>query len=595
MMFRSGGDVSLILRSILFENKGLGYLCANENALPNNLWGKYQTLTRLDKIGIVLKGCLGNEIIFRKIGKWSFFRNLLGEPETVVSDTIFSFVQKICPQINRSPAQWRPMTLLNVLSEFSITEKQVNSETAVLLGELFNTEELHHGEFRLEKEQAYPSLYNLLFKAKDDSYQSANELLMIQKHKQANPDEEKRALFAPERFVLSDEYHESGIDFFLMCREKITTSEILAEWVIEAQSETKRTNALRYLLEGEHGDKVARIVREQGIQNTWLAELGPDSSCFSKWSSKDTLEVLFRKLPTTEQLGGKIDLGDGWPGLPPGVMNRYDSKTVLQRVHQWWTDQKEDYIIDYEKRTYPDDFLLNLEEDESGHIDRKSWMVLFALSHFHTMGRQRDIQHKGFIEKCINKGWWDVFSREKPEQRSDEWMQVLEEYINEQTDLSEYEIWMNRFPILYKFSRWLEDFKEAFCSINRMNDFSDISVVLKTRTNPQYQGGGISAPPIEKSLGIGACFTLRELKRKNIINGSFADPLCYVPVKRVRHFFENLGCMDISDNGGIENSKSIHQFLCQNIGEQNVTFSNCFDIPLQIILEKTDIFQTILD
>jgi hypothetical protein len=128
-----------------------------------------------------------------------------------------------------------------------------------------------------------------------------------------------------------------------------------------------------------------------------------------------------------------------------------------------------------------------------------------------------------------------------------------------------------------------------------MNDFSDISVVLKTRTNPQYQGGGISAPPIEKSLGIGACFTLRELKRKNIINGSFADPLCYVPVKRVRHFFENLGCMDISDNGGIENSKSIHQFLCQNIGEQNVTFSNCFDIPLQIILEKTDIFQTILD
>ena len=370
----------------------------------------------------------------------------------------------------------------------------------------------------------------------------------------------------------------------------------MAEWVIEAQTEIKRENALRYLLDGEHGDKVAKNIREKGIRDTWLSTLQPESSYFRDWSNKDIIEVLFRKLPTTEELHDRYAVSeDDWPGLQLGDTECQDPKTILQRIHQWWTDERQDLLVEYEKRIYPEDFNLNLKEDDLGRIDRKSWMVLFTLSHFHTMGRQRDIQHKGFIEKCIKKGWWDTFSKEKPEERSDEWMQVLEEYINEQVELSEYEIWMNRFPILYKFSRWLEDFKEAFCSINRMTDFSDISGVLKPRTNPQYQGGGISAPPIEKSLGLGACFTLRELKRNNVINGSLVDPFCYVPVKRVRQFFENLGCIDIEDNGDIENSKCIHNFLCQNLGEDNVTFSNCFDIPLQILTEKEDILGMILE
>ena len=63
----------------------------------------------------------------------------------------------------------------------------------------------------------------------------------------------------------------------------------------------------------------------------------------------------------------------------------------------------------------------------------------------------------------------------------------------------------------------------------------------------------------------------------------------------VQRTIEEFGCIDILDNGDIENSKSIHKFLCQNLGEDNVTFSNCFDIPLQIITEKEDILGMILD
>lgn len=597
MIFRTGDEVSITLKSILCKDRGLGYLCADQKALPNNLWGDYQALTRLDKIKIVLKGCLGNETIFRYIEKWEFFRNLLGEPDSVVLRSIFSLVKKFCPQINAATDQWKSIGLIDVLYEFSRNNRQVDEKTAALLGRLFTAEEFRQGEYQLEKEQAYPLLYKLLFKAKDGSSQIANTLLMTQKHKLENPDEEKRALFAPDQFVLSDDYQEYGIDCFLTCREKIALPlEKLAEWIIEAQSEIKRINALKYLLNGEHGDKVARIVREQGIENTWLAELHPDSSYFKGWPNDDIDEVRLRKLKSTEELRDRFTFfEDDFDDMFWGNVERHDPKTVLQRIHQWWGDEKDEYITDYEKHIYPEDFIIDLNEDEAGRIDRKSWMVLFTLSHFHTMGRQRDVQHRGFIQKCIKKGWWDIFSKEKPEERSDEWMRVLEEDIIEQIESSEYEVWMNHFPILYKFSRWLDDFKEAFCSINRMEELPDLSGILKTRTNPQFQGGGISAPPIEKSLGLGACFALRELKRNKIINRTIANPFCYVPVRRVRHFFENLGCTDILDNGDIENSRIIHNYLCQNLGEDNVTFSNCFDIPLQIITEDEELLGMILE
>ncbi len=342
--------------------------------------------------------------------------------------------------------------------------------------------------------------------------------------------------------------------------------------------------------------KIAKILRTKGLRGTWLVELRPESICFQGWEEQDVLEILFRKLPSiydlhrlhTETVETPYDFFEE-------ELKRRDSKKILQKIHSWWINTKETHLADYESRTYPEGVPLNLAEDGLGNIDRKSWLILFSLAHFHTIGRQQSIQHKGFIEKCLQKGWWDIFSRENPEGRSDEWMGVLEEYIDEQVDLSEYEIWMNRFPAIYKFSRWLEDYKDAFLSIERVQSLSSISGVLKTRVNANFQGGGVSAPPIEKSLGIGACFTLRELKRKQIINGSQAVPFCYVPAKRTREFCEKIGCQGISENGGIENSKAIHRFLCSNLGEAHAEFSNCYDIPLQVAAENEQVLWMILN
>lgn len=594
---RGSEEVRTLVSQLFCGDSGLGYLTSYEDAMPNGLWGNYQVLTRPEKIRVVLKGVLGSELIFRELAKWEYFRNFLGTPEGVTTDAVYTIARRVSPTIGQVMNQWRSVWFADILFNLAETEKKILPNTAGILGRLLNYNALKHEDYEKERELLEKALHSFSFKTQNGSFHSPDEILVPHKHSQANPDEERRAAFAPQEYILSNEYQGIGLDFFFACREKIVIPlEKMAQWLLDSKTDQHKEHGLRYLIEGEHGEKIAKILRTKGLRGTWLVELRPESICFQGWEEQDVLEILFRKLPSIDDLHR---LHTETVEIPYDFfeeeLKRHDPKKILQKIHSWWMNTKETHLANYESRTYPEGVPLNLAEDGLGNIDRKSWLILFSLAHFHTIGRQQSIQHKGFIEKCLQKGWWDIFSRENPEGRSDEWMGVLEEYIDEQVDLSEYEIWMNRFPAIYKFSRWLEDYKDAFLSIERVQSLSSISGVLKTRVNANLQGGGVSAPPIEKSLGIGACFTLRELKRKQIINGSQAVPFCYVPAKRTREFCEKIGCQGISENGGIGNSKAIHQFLCSNLGEAHAEFSNCYDIPLQVVAENEHVLWMILN
>ncbi|WP_419655991.1 hypothetical protein Dvar_51010 [Desulfosarcina variabilis str. Montpellier] len=594
---RKSSEVSSIFSELICGGGGIGYLVAHEDAMPNGLWGSYQSLTRPEKIRFVLKGCLSDEAIFRELAEWDYFRDFLGDPEETVSEAVYSFAHKVSPAIGQSKDQWRSLRLADVLRQHSDDVRKITPETAAALGKIINRSALNVAEFAKEKELIEKALHSFWFKTRDETFRAADEIIVASKHANANPDEAKRASFAQNKNILSKDYLGSGLDFFFSCREKISIPvEKMVQWLLDASTDEQRGHGLRYLLDGEHGERVASLLRARGLGGTWLAELEPDSPCFSGWSKDDKLEILFRKLPSIEELHRLHTEAEETPyDLPEEELRGINPKEILQKIHSWWMNTKHEHLAEYERRTYPGNVRLDLGEDDLGRIDRQSWLILFCLAHFHTIGRQRDLQHKGFIEKCILKGWWDVFSAEKPEERSDDWMRVLEEYIGEQVDSSEYEIWMNRFPAIYKFSRWLEDYKEAFFSIEREKSISGISGILKTRVNASFQGGGISAPPIEKSLGIGACFALRELKRKGIINGSQAVPYCYLPTKRTREFIGKIGCVEISESEGIGNSKIIHRFLCHNLGETHADFANCYDIPFQVVAEKEEVLRMILN
>ena len=220
---------------------------------------------------------------------------------------------------------------------------------------------------------------------------------------------------------------------------------------------------------------------------------------------------------------------------------------------------------------------------------------MLLLGAFHTLGRTRPEQHSGFITLCRTNGWWDIFSAEEPTERPDEWMRVLDEYINKQVEDTQYEYWMNRFPTIYRFSRKLDDYAEAFYSLDQQDENVNVEKTLMPRAFEVFQGGGIDAAPIAKTLGMGACFVLREMIRRNLLKNRHVFPYCYVPVEGVRNLLVTLGCKGMnSDESYLDLSKIIFEFLCDHLGEDKASFNGSFDIPLQYIARDYELQKHLL-
>lgn len=583
-------EVSELVAHILSEENGLGYLLNHEDAMPNGLWGPFQRRTKPDRIRSILKGGLAEEEFFLKICSWDFFHNYLGDPETILAEQIFRQAKSVVLAFGQSTTQYRFVGLFDVIHAFIKQEKEITPQTAAILGAFLN-DFVKSELFEKEREQIKTALKDFNFLAEDGTFRKSNELLIAGRNSLPNFDEGKRAAFAPERSVLSAEYQQDGQDFFLLCRDKIDLPVVdMAEWIRDATTIEKQGSGLRYLLNGEYGEKVAKELRKINLSLTWLAELGQNSPCFSEWEQEDIDEILYRKLRSIEELRYQFTeySNESLTDLEKCLRGK-NPKEVLEKIHTWWLNEKEVSLQEYENKTYPETISIDFSDDDVGRIDRSSWLVIFLLAHLHTMGRQRDTQHKGFIDRCVQRGWWDTFTKPNPEKRSDEWMGVLEGYIDRQMDASEYEQWMNRFPVIYKFSRWLDVYQGVFLSLDQQQEVSNIAGLLKTRVNPQFQGGGYDAPPIERSLGHGACFVVRELRRKKVLTKLQVDPFCFVPVERVRNFCTLLGCNGINDQAVLDHSKMIYDFLCMNLGKDRADFDGCYDIPLQILTEKDNL------
>jgi hypothetical protein len=190
-------------------------------------------------------------------------------------------------------------------------------------------------------------------------------------------------------------------------------------------------------------------------------------------------------------------------------------------------------------------------------------------------------------------GFWSVYCAEDPKSRADEWMGVLEQFCDDQVDTDTWEHWMRFFPHLYKLSRGLEDFAELFLRLNDESEKYDLNLVLTSRADPAQAGGGISAPP--PSLGIGACFVVRELLRFEKLDSRSAHRHAFVPSRGVRELLIRLG-LRVDNIADVAISGQIYDELARYLGPDRATFSRAFDIPFQIIaansnLEKSFIWE----
>ncbi len=581
--------VAEIISHVVTERRGLGLLAMSRKAIPNGLWGKeFQALTSSTDIRYVLKGSLSQELVFNKCALWDVFKQKVA-PTEVISEQIYKALVKVCPDFGRTTDQWQSLSLRTVLNWFQETEYHVTHEAAHIWGSLFTSDfinELKTTDWgRNEFIEINDLLRQMKFRSKSGEWVSSRGLLIQQRSKEINADEPLRSAFAPEDRILSNDYSANAIDFVVACRGRLDAPvEEMVEWVAGSKDISRQKAAMRYLLEGELGDILSQKLREHGIVGTWLEQLRQENPIFEDWSTNDIDEVLLRKLSTLDRLRN-LDKVSATNISRPVI----DPSQALHKIHDWWKDNGQEQLKKYETETY-DDHEMNFNESEEGEIDRSSWMNLFLLGAFHTFGRTQRVQHKGFIQLCKQRGWWDVFIKKSHKNKADEWMRVLDEYIDTQIDKSEYELWMNHFPAIYRISRYLEDYAEAFCSIDRMRVLPILDKVTISRSNPDNQGGGISAPPIKKTFGLGACFVVRELKRKGILTAPVSIPHCFVPVERVRRLIANLGCSKLQDGQpDTAHSIDIHEFLCMHLGEKEAEFQGSYDIPLQIVAERPDL------
>jgi hypothetical protein len=119
-----------------------------------------------------------------------------------------------------------------------------------------------------------------------------------------------------------------------------------------------------------------------------------------------------------QQLVAMLNPG-GLDYLPPTIepiVTTVLHEAALERIFEWWTDERDEHLPKYEKNFWPESVPRRFEDPAGG--DRRSWMTLFALGLMQRLGRTRDFQNRGFIDFTGFEGMVACFLQRSPSGRS---------------------------------------------------------------------------------------------------------------------------------------------------------------------------------
>ena len=527
--------------------------------VPNGLSVSAQALTTGPKLTHKLVGALSVDGAVEPLFGWAEWKSRQYAPDAVISAAASEGLKKL---------GFDRLASIGMASIGSwLDGKTVSPDDAAALGGVLRAlpkREDRSQEVTDDLRRAEQALENVQFRSAGRTSERARDLLAP-----GGEDEEvRREAFAPENRRLAPEYGEAAREFFRFCRRKMAiNAPEMAQWVRQAADRRNRRAALTYLVRGDLGLQVQRQLTALGRDGTWLAELSEDELPEELRSDLLTPAVQVR-------------------APSPVVVRVADPRPALERIERWWQRNAETQIAEYNRRVYPNGRAPRLKAPWEDDFDRSEWLILFARAAFFRAGRATDGQHRGFIEMSQRHGFWLVYSAEDPKSRADEWMGVLEQFCDDQVDTDTWEHWMRFFPHLYKLSRGLEDFAELFLRLNDERENYDLNLVLTSRADSGQSGGGISAPP--PSLGIGACFVVRELLRFGKLDSRSAHRHAFVPSRGVRELLIRLG-LRVDNIADVAISGQIYDELARYLGHDRATFSRAFDIPFQIIAANSDL------
>lgn len=582
-------DANQLLHQILWKDSehGMGRLFQQRPAVPSGLWGDYKTLTKRDEIKFKTVGVLDTELVFCQTSQWSQFQQQI-EPGHVVSDKkIASVMVSLLPNESAQELRLRDLVQWELGSSYCVNPEQASQFGSLITREFLH--DLHKGnqDQRNEYDELVDLLSNIRFLGRDGACHAAVDLL-VKGEGADNPDEPLRAAFAPNERLLADVYSGSALGFFKACRQELRApAQLMTSWALQATDDQIRQAVLQYIVDGELGREVASGIRKE-FNATWLrnlTDLPHLTDCFNFWQRSE----VFVKLQLYD---GGIAPPSIFPVPPVAPPVSQDPSSVLENVHAWWIQESDCRIRRYEESVYGD-FRLTLSDSRNWEDPkiRESWLTLFMLGAFQTMGRVSPQQNRSFLERCRDNGWLQVFTSPRTNHQNREaWIEILEHFLNQSGETIQFYHWMRQYVSIVQFANWLQDYRDAFLAIDKLDCQFSLTAITRHRYSSHFQGSDLNAPSVDRALGIGACFVVRELMRMGVLSSVHAQEHCYTPVRRVRKLLESIGCPDLDSNAHQrwEQSKTICRFLREHLAER-ATFNKAYDIPFLIIAEDEEL------
>ena len=581
---RAGGDGKDLVRNVALS--ALAQLCERPRAIPNGLRGSLREFTDASRICYELSDVLLREDVGAILSAWTRFTDSY-PGYRCVSREIGNILHEagLChPRSIGFPA------LLGVLER----SRAEPSDAEVLGRLLLLTEEASDWE----SDDLRQRLDKLLFQSESGQWVEARALLALHGISLDSDELRRHALAPPECRLHPDYYVEEdgkwpAAAFFQLCRQRMEApAEKIAQWVLGADSAESQSHALTYLADGELGERVADIVREKG----WL--MGAlQNATLRKDLTSEQLDRLRRRLASPGQITRVFEFTEAvspGPHPPSGSPER-----VLGAIHQWWHERRESACEAYAGDVYPHGFSpanLHMSDSEnstsSDSEDRTAWFTMFALACYQSLGRTQDNQHRGFIGPGIREGWWQNLAQSKPPADFQPWLDRLDHWSIAEAFQQDFLPWKRTLVDLYTVARHLDAYIYVFQNLPRIISEHG-PVMLRDAHRPTYWPAmaqpGLDAAPIDRSLGIGANWMIRELVRYGVYSADDVDtiaPYCWATTRRVRRLLKKLDRGAFAESANMDASRSVYEFIERHIGHARARFEGDFDLPLQLVTRQ---------
>lgn len=551
---------------------GLWALLRDRDVLPTGLSGDHAALTSLTRVTHQLSGVAARERLFGRLRE-SATLNLQYPPGTLVHEDVAARLQAL----TGGQVQLPKLRLLDVLRAEFGAHPEVAPEHARRLGQEYSRAAL--STFGDEQAEVQDYLATFRFQTVEGTFVPAHELILGFDGSVVSADERLRAAFAPKKRVLHPAYQDAA-EFVLLCRNGLRAdAKALALWTGDARGITAQQAALQYLLEGELASSLADELARN--PDTWLRDLLTHPAF--KELGHDDRHIVAGRLKLGTQLdqmtrSAAPDLDTHQP-----VHQVEDPAQALQDLYDHWSESGEELTRRYEATVYPEFMRVGGTLLPFG-ADRKRWMTLLLLGTYQSLGRTTPQQSRDFLQDAERSGWLDVFTA--PEVNPVDWFQILDQFLS-RAGGQEYHHWFSRFLATYQLSRHLDDYMAILMGMDQFTSPQRLSAVLNPSSSALFSGSGINVPDLHRALGIGRHFVLRELLRTGTLTTRHMDAEGFYPSGTVRRELVALGCPINMGAWNSSDSRTIHQFLGQHLGDRRATFRGSFDLPFTLQVPVT--------